>query len=125
MRVTSWLLIVLLLIGQPVPLSAADYFGLVTFNGLPVPGATVTATRGQSRTTATTNQDGIYHLAEIADGLWTLTIELFGFAPITREIVIPTTADPPPDALSVRSFDELTRELPSARTFDPFDSAQG
>ena len=43
---------------------------------------------------------------------------MFGFATITREIAIPTKDDPPPDALSVRSFDELTRELPPARTFE-------
>ena len=45
-RGTAWLLVVLL-IGQNVPLLAADYFGQVTFNGLPVPGATVTAVQGE------------------------------------------------------------------------------
>src|SRR5688572_29279977 len=68
------------------PAFASDYFGQVTFNGLPVPGVTVTATQGPSKTAATTNQDGIYHLADIADGLWTLTIEMFGFATITRDV---------------------------------------
>src|SRR5688572_15287131 len=120
-----WLLVVLLALGRSSVLAAADYFGQVTFNGLPVPGATVTATQGEMKASATTNADGIYQLADLADGLWTLTIELFGFARITREITVPTKADPPPDALSVRSFDELTRELPPARTFEPFDSAQG
>jgi len=124
-RIIVWLVVFLLAMGQPATLLASDYFGQVTFNGLPVPGATVTATQGESKTTATTNLDGIYHLAELADGLWTLTIELFGFATITRKISVPTTADPPPDALSVRSFDELTRDLPPARTFEPLDFARG
>ena len=117
-RAIVWLLVFLLAVCQPATLLASDYFGQVTFNGLPVPGATVTATQGQSKTTATTNQDGIYHLADIADGLWTLTIELFGFATITRDVTVPLTDDPPPDALSVRSFDELTRALPAARVFE-------
>src|SRR5688572_31294821 len=128
-----WLLVVLLALGRSSVLAAADYFGQVTFNGLPVPGATVTATQGDPSTplgagkkaSATTNADGIYKLADLADGLWTLTIELFGFARITREITVPTKGDPSPDALSVRSFDELTREMPPARAFEPFDSAQG
>ena len=124
-RAIVWLLVFLLAVCQPATLLASDYFGQVTFNGLPVPGATVTATQGQSKTTATTNQDGIYHLADIADGLWTLTIELFGFATITRDVTVPLTDDPPPDALSVRSFDELTRALPPPRVFEPLDSARG
>ena len=104
-----WALILVLVTAQPT--FAADYFGQVTFNGLPVPGATVTATAqtppgagpsaplgAATKASTTTNEDGIYHLADLAEGVWTLTIELFGFAPITREIVIPTTADPPPSS---------------------------
>ena len=117
-RATSWLFVVLLAMGQPATLLASDYFGQVTFNGVPVPGVSVTATHGPSKTTATTNQDGIYHLADIADGLWTLTIEMFGFATITRDVTVPVTEDPLPDALSVRSFDELTRALPPPRAFE-------
>jgi hypothetical protein len=120
-RATVWLLVLLLAMGQPATLMASDYFGRVTFNGLPVPGVTVTATHGDAKASATTDGDGIYHLADLAEGLWTLTIELFGFATITREITVPTKEDPPPDALSVRSFDELTRALPPARTFDSVD----
>ena len=60
----------------------------LTFTGRPVPGATVTATQAEKKkASATTNADGIDHLAGLADGLWTFTIELFGFATITREIV--------------------------------------
>ena len=118
MRATVWLLVFLLALGQPAVAAASDYFGRVTFNGLPVPGVTVTATRDDQRTTATTNQDGIYHLVDLADGLWTLTLEMFGFETIRREITVPANGDPPPDPLTVRTFDELTRELPAARTFD-------
>ena len=126
MRATVWLLVFLLALGQPAMLAAADYFGQVTFNGVPVPGVTVTATQEDvstslgagKKTSATTNQDGIYHLADLADGLWTLTIEMFGFTTITREISVPVTSEPPPDALEVRSYDELTRDLPPARVFE-------
>jgi hypothetical protein len=109
---------VFFLVASQPALRASDYFGQVTFNGLPVPGVTVTATQGETKASATTNADGIYKLADLVDGLWTLTIELFGFATITRDVTVPVTEDPPPDVLSVRSFDELTRELPAARTFE-------
>jgi hypothetical protein len=132
-RATVWPLVLLVAIDQPARLLAADYFGQVTFNGLPVPGATVTATQAAPPTpstspgtgkkaTVTTNADGIYHLVDLAEGVWTLTIELFGFATITREITVPTKEDPPPDVLSVRSFDELTRALPPARVFETVDT---
>jgi trimeric autotransporter adhesin len=119
-----WVAILVLLTAQPA--FASDYFGQVTFNGLPVPGATVTATQADPSTaigaskkvSATSDGEGIYHLAALADGLWTLTIELFGFETIARQIEVPTKADPPPDALSVRSYDELTRALPPARVFE-------
>ena len=121
-RATVWLLVFALAMGQPATVLASDYFGRVTFNGVPVPGVTVTATQADRKASATTSTDGIYRLADLAEGLWTLTIELFGFATITREIAVPTKDDPPPDALTVRSFDELTRELPPARTFETTDA---
>ena len=118
MRATAWLLVFLLAFGQPAALAASDYFGQVTFNGVPVPGVSVTATQGDKKAAATTSQDGIFQLADLADGLWTLTIEMFGFATITREISVPAPTEPPPDALAVRSYDELTRDLPPARLFE-------
>ena len=48
-RATVWLVVFLLAMGQPATLLASDYFGQVTFNGLPVPGATVTATQADRR----------------------------------------------------------------------------
>ena len=121
-RTIVWLLVFVLMMGQHATLLAADYFGQVTFNGRPVPGATVTATQGETKASATSDGEGIYRLTALADGLWKLTIELFGFDTITREIEVPTKDDPTPDALNVRSFDELTRALPAARAFEPLDS---
>jgi hypothetical protein len=42
MRTLAWLLIMLLAV-PPGAMFAADRFGLVTFSGLPVPGATITS----------------------------------------------------------------------------------
>src|SRR5437773_1270979 len=109
----------LLVTGQPIGLAASDYFGQVTFNGVPVPGVTVTATQADRRadrktdqktnqktdqkTTVTTDLDGIYHLADLADGLWILTIGMLGFDDIRREITVPAEEEPSPSELTVRS----------------------
>jgi hypothetical protein len=112
----AWLLALLLVIGQPLRLSASDYFGQVTFNGVPVPGVTVTATQADRKATVTTDLDGIYHLADLVDGLWNLTIEMLGFDTIEREIRVPAEAEPPAFALQARSFEELAREIPPVQT---------
>jgi len=108
-KAAVWLLIVPMAAGQPIGLLAADHFGQVTFNGLPVPGANVTAKQGDRTAVATTTEDGIYHLADLADGAWELIIELPGFATVTRQIEVPKDQESPADALTTRTLDELTR----------------
>src|SRR5262245_21970243 len=106
-------LLTIILAGLPVVLTASDYFGQVTFNGLPVPGATVTATRGERTASATTNQDGIYHFTDLVDGVWRVTVEMLGFEPVTHEIAVPAESDRPATTLTVRSLDQLSRGLES------------
>jgi len=118
MRYGVWVLVVLLAVGDPVGVAASDYFGQVTFNGLPVPGATVTAKQGERAVSVATDEEGIYHLTDLANGLWTLTIEMFGFTPVEREIAVPAEKESPPEALAVRSLDELTRATPAISTAD-------
>jgi hypothetical protein len=111
-RTTIYLLVLLLAIGQAMGLAASDYIGQVTFNGVPVPGVTVTATHGDRKVSVTTDQDGIYQLADLADGVWNLAIEMLGFDTIEHEITVPAEHEPPPAALAVRSFDDLARDIP-------------
>ncbi len=117
-RATVWLLVFLLAMGQPATLLASDYFGQVTFNGVPVPGATVTATRRDRKASATTNAGR--DLPPRRSRGRTLDAD-------DRDVRLRDDhardrdargEEPPPDALGVRSFDELTRALPPARVFD-------
>ena len=94
--VGAWLL-------AAAPAWAAELVGQVTFNGQPVPGATVTATRasgGQDgaevRKTAASDVQGVYRFPDLAEGAWTITVQMFGFTPVMREIKIPPDAPPPP-----------------------------
>src|SRR6187397_61683 len=69
-------------------LRAADHTGQVTFTGLPVPGATITATQGEKVVTATSNEEGFYRLSGLADGAWTGKIEMSGFTPLVKEVIV-------------------------------------
>jgi Carboxypeptidase regulatory-like domain len=104
-------------VGAPRLRAAAEHVGQVTFAGTPVPGAMVTALLGDKQIITFTNQDGLYRLADLADGTWTLKIELRGFAPLTKEITIAsgTPQEGTVWELMLLPFDEITRGLPPPR----------
>jgi hypothetical protein len=73
--------------------AASEYHGLVTFGGLPVPGATVTVTQGTKKLTTVSEQGGIYSFPDLADGPWKIEIEMQCFSTIHAEVTIsPKTA---------------------------------
>jgi hypothetical protein len=61
---------------------------VVTFGGLPVPGAAVTASQGDKKFVAVSDPQGAYSLDGLADGVWNLRIEMLCFAPIEREVTV-------------------------------------
>src|SRR5665811_1705458 len=65
---------------------AAEYHGTVKTGGLPVPGVTVTAIQGDKKVVTTTDDRGVFSFAELADGTWTIEVEMLGFAKLTREV---------------------------------------
>ena len=67
---------------------ASQYQGRVTFNGLPVPGATVTAVEGAKKFAEITDQQGLYAFPDLADGTWTIEVEMTGFSTIKKDVVI-------------------------------------
>lgn len=80
-----------------IPLPAAGQTGQGSLRGYvrdtqggALPGVTVTATSDQvlRPVTATTNEEGYYRLINLPPGTYTVTAELQGFAPFTREGVL-------------------------------------
>jgi hypothetical protein len=67
-------------------LMAAEHHGQVMSGGMPVPGATVTATMGDKKQVTTTDEQGVYSFPDLEDGNWSLTIDMLGFTKITTEI---------------------------------------
>ena len=53
---------------------AAEYAGVVTGAGVPIPGATITAIRADKQFVTTTDQAGVFHFADLEDGSWTVRI---------------------------------------------------
>jgi hypothetical protein len=88
---------------------AADHRGQVTFSGLPVPGATVTATRSGTTRTTVTDDDGQYRFADLADGPWTIEIAMLGFATIRQEVSVAADAGPGAFVLTVLAFDDIAK----------------
>ena len=97
----------LLLLVALFNLAAVEHHGRVTFNGLPVPGVTVTATEAGKRLTAVTDQQGAYAFADLAEGIWTLRVEMLCFAPIEREVAIAPAAPSPEWQLQMLPLAEM------------------
>ena len=71
----------LLTLACVLPLAASESHGAVKYGGLPLPGATVTATQGDKRIVAVTDANGNYSFPDLADGVWTIDVEMLCFEP--------------------------------------------
>src|SRR3569833_1923387 len=65
---------------------ASEHHGEVLFGGLPVQGAVVTASQGDKKMTAITNDVGVYAFPDLPDGNWTLEVQMTGFAPVKQDV---------------------------------------
>ena len=113
LRLAPWLIAFALAAGAR-PGLAADHYGRVTFGGVPVPGATVTAIQSDQRRATVTDQQGVYHLADLGDGVWTVRVEMLGFATLSQDVTIAADSPPSTWALKLLPFEEITRGLPPA-----------
>ena len=94
---------------------ASEHVGQVMLGGAPVPGVVITATRGEAKASASTDQRGMYRFPDLADGVWTMRADMFGFMPITRDVTVARNAQPQSWELTVRSFADITRDVPVTR----------
>ncbi len=67
---------------------ASEHHGQIMFNGHPVPGATVTATRGTKKLSTVSDTDGSYAFDDLADGPWKIDVEMPLFAPLHQDVTI-------------------------------------
>lgn len=69
-------------------MAASEQRGRVAFGGLPVPGATITATQGGQKFGVISDAQGWYSFADLADGTWTVRVEMLCFATIQQDVVV-------------------------------------
>jgi len=106
------------------PLIASAHAGIVTFGGLPVPGATVTATQGDKRFTSVSDTDGAFRFADLGDGMWTIRVEMLGFAPIVREVAVGPGGEASSWELQLLPFDQIASAAATApKTPAPTEAA--
>ena len=80
-------LLALVVLLAPAVLFATEYSGTVRAADQFIPGATVTARLGGAQVVAYTDESGRYTL-DLAPGLWTIEISMFGFPPVRGQLDI-------------------------------------
>ena len=110
--------------------AATEHVGQVTFAGVVVPGATVTATQGDKRLVTSTDADGAFKFADLGDGVWSIKVEMIGFAPVERQVTVgggnnaggsnasggtPAVATPTSVELALLTYDEISKSQPTLR----------
>jgi hypothetical protein len=73
-------------------LMASEYHGTVKAGGLAFPGATVTAIQGDKKMVTTTDPQGAFSFSELADGTWTIEVEVLGFEKMARQVGVASDA---------------------------------
>jgi hypothetical protein len=123
-RAIAIALVAILAVAHP-DAAPAGIAGRVTFNGDGVPGATMTATQADHQVAATTDETGAFQLMDLADGLWTIRVEMRGFVTASREVTLPRPADNEPltMALTMRPLAELVAAAPNPAVAAPASAA--
>jgi hypothetical protein len=88
-------------------LAATERHGLVKFGGLPIPGATVTASQGDKKVFAITDQTGVYSFPDLPDGVWTVEVEMLCFVPVKQDVTVGPDAAIPDLDLKLLPLDEI------------------
>ena len=88
-------------------LMASEYHGTVKAGGLALPGATVTASQGDKQMVTTTDPQGAFSFAELADGTWTIEVEMLGFERMARQVGVASDAPSADFALKFQTEESL------------------
>jgi hypothetical protein len=97
----------LLLMPAAAARNTSDVSGRVLFSGLPVPGASITLTRGDRTVSTVSAEDGAFAFARVDEGVWTLRVEMRGFATLRRDLTLPPADPPLVVTLTMLRYDEI------------------
>ncbi len=88
-------------------LAASEHHGVVKFGGLPIPGATVTATQGDKKLVTISDQAGVYSFPDIGEGVWAIDVEMLCFQPIKQDVTVGAEAAIGDFELKLLPLDEI------------------
>jgi trimeric autotransporter adhesin len=95
--------------------TASRHRGQVTFDGLPVPGAQITASQGGKKVAAITDGQGMYSF-DLTDGTWTIEVEMQCFSRIQQDIAVAPDAPPSTWVLKLLPIDEIRAAIEPQRS---------
>jgi carboxypeptidase family protein len=88
----------------------SEYHGQVIFNGLPIPGAIVTASQGDKKLTAITDEQGTYSFPDLSDGSWTIEAGMTGFSSLKHDVTVAPDTPAAKWELKLLPSDQITAE---------------
>jgi hypothetical protein len=94
-----------------VQILAAAHHGKVTFGGLPVPGAVVTAMQADKKLVAVTDSEGMYSFPDLADGTWTIEVQMTAFGTMRQDVVVGPNAAETAWELKPVPADQITAQM--------------
>jgi hypothetical protein len=108
-RLNGYLCLVCVLACLAIPRCAlaAESHGQVTLNGLPLPGATVTATQGEKKFATVSDEQGNYSFSDLPDGTWAIKIEMTGFTAMEQQVSVAPSAPATPWELKMLTVDAM------------------
>src|SRR6202789_3999642 len=94
---------------------ASEYHGQVTFGSLPVPGATIKATRDGKTLVAISDQQGSYSFTDLADGTWKIEVEMQCFSTIEETVTIAANVPAATWELKLLSLDQIMAQAKAVK----------
>src|SRR5262245_8117180 len=85
------------------------------FGEVPVPGATVTASKGDRKVVTVTDELGTSTLGALEDGTWSIRVEMATFAVLTRDVDVAPATPASAWALTLKPLQEIVSTVPSGQ----------
>ncbi|HUH63170.1 MAG TPA: TonB-dependent receptor [Terracidiphilus sp.] len=125
---TFRLVLALISLCFPALALATEVRGVVIFNALPVPGATVTVTHDATQQSTVTDQNGVYTFDNLSDGNWKIEIAMDGFATVRGDVTVVPGMPAGKWELTLLPLDKLlamSTERPASSVQRPASGAEG
>ena len=114
MKINSYLRLLAAVALSAAVVLASESHGTVTLGGLPIPGATVTATQGDKKVTTLTDGMGAYYFPDLADGTWNIQVDMSGFGQLKQDVTVAKDAPPTKFELTMKPLAEMQAQVQAA-----------